>query len=213
MSKRDDDNLVSFTGDERGNVWRNGVHIFGPDVPEHDVPTHQRVVVERDLVDLLEQALDEGRVIADVLKFSGVLDMVVVVEGICPGGREDCVDVNNRSDNLVIHAPAGFRPAGKYVSTIKGGSADISIHGPILEGARVVEHDLGNWSDQSQARTGPVSLSTPSAGGWPVRWRRLNAMTPALGEGRYTQVLGVRGWFRPIFVKLYALGKRLGLPI
>jgi hypothetical protein len=33
-----DDNLISFTGDKAGNIWRNGEHIFGPDLPEHDVP-------------------------------------------------------------------------------------------------------------------------------------------------------------------------------
>jgi hypothetical protein len=214
---RPDDNLISYTGDVRGNVWRNGEHVFGPDMPEHDVPKHERVFYEADLVDRLEQALDQGRVIADVLKFSGVRNLRVVVRGIVPGGTEDCADFNNRCFNVILDAPHGFRPRGRYVSTIKGGSAIIVVAGPVLEPARVVEHDLGNWSDQSREEARALTLDTP-AQGWagPVRYRRLNATEPALlvdgitpGPGDYRRAFRVRGWFRPWFVAGFALLKRV----
>lgn len=210
MSKPDD-NLISFTGDQAGNIWRNGVHLFGPDVPAHDVPRNQRVVELSHLAELFDAAETSGRTIADTLKFSGVRGLTVIVRGVVPGGTEDCIDFNNECEDLVIEALEGLQPQGKYAITGKGGSRRVTIIGPILGPAEVVEIDLGNWSDQSRLRTREIVLTTPAAG-WagPVRWRRLNATTPTLQGGRYRRVRGsVPGELRRLFLNIFTLFKKL----
>lgn len=201
MSRGVDDNLISFTGDGDGNVWRNGLHLFapGPGMREHH---------ERDIV------LPEGRTIADVLKFSGVQRLRVVVHGELPGGTEDCIDVNNDCREIDVHCLHGMRPAGQYAITIKGGSRGVRVDGAILAPARVVEVDLGNHSDQSPDRTTEVTLGLIPLYPGKVRWRRLNANTPTLIRPElFSRAFRLRGWFRDLFAWAYALGKRLGLPI
>lgn len=204
MSK--DDNLISFTGDGR-NIWRNLKHLFGPDVPGHDVPRAKRVVYEKDIV------LPPGRRIADTLKFSGVHGLTVIVEGLVPGGYEDCVDVNNGCRDIVVSAPDGYAANGEYVSTVKGGSQQVVIAGPILVHGRVVDHGLGNWSDQSDHRTRDVVLDTPARGG-PVTYYRMNADTPRAGLGVELKCkFRVRGTWRRLWVLGHGLLKRIGVPV
>jgi hypothetical protein len=214
MSRQPDDNLISYTGDAEGNVWRNGLHLFCP--PERDAETGgeaMRHATERNIT-LPDPAT--GRRIADTLKFSGVRNLTVTVEGMVPGGYEDCVDVNNRCQAVRIHAPDGFYPLGRYLATIKGGSRNIMLTGPVWSHGRVCDVDLGNLSDQSLEVTRAVSLNlAPTASGQPVTWRQLNAAEPIfLGPiGHYRRVWRLRGVFRWIFAHGARLLKRLGLPI
>jgi hypothetical protein len=200
MGKDIDDNLISFTGTPDGSIWRNGEALFLPG-------TGMREWTED------RPTLPAGRTIDDVLKFSGVHRLRVNVIGTVPGGTEDCVDINNKCRNLEINCPDGFMPYGQYVATIKGGSENITVSGPIWKRAKTVEVDLGNFSDQSQAVTRGVKLGLWMVDNSPVRYRRLNAIEPTLLGHGYKRVLRIRGFFRKLFVKGYAFLKRLGLPI
>jgi hypothetical protein len=206
MSKTDD-NLISFTGDVRGNVWRNGKHIYGPDVPEHDVPPIDRHWIEPAIV------LPPNRKIADTLKFSGVRSLVVEVEGVVPGGYEDCVDVNNECRNLVVRCDGGFISNGKFVFTVKGGSREITIIGPILVGGKRVDAGLGDWSDQSKALTKWVVLQTPRKDGKPTTYYQMNAAKPGAIETTLKCIFRVPTFLRPLWVWGHGLLKKLGVPV
>lgn len=202
MSKPDV-NWISYTGDAAGNIWRNGLHLFGPG----DSPGI-RAYSEGNIT------LPPGGKIADVLKFSGVQRLRVVVRGELPGGTEDCIDINNGCRDLEVQLLKGMRPAGQYAVTIKGGSRNVRIEGTILGPARTVEVDLGNHSDQSQEPTTGVHLALVPAYQGKIRYRQLNASTPLLVPAVfYRRTFRLRGFFRPIFARLYALLKRIGLPI
>jgi hypothetical protein len=204
-----DDNWISFTGDRAGNVWRNGEHIFGPDVPEHDVPRSERVVVlyEKDFI------VPAGRKIADMLKFSGVRGLTVIVKCVLPGGYEDCADFNNGCWDVIVRA-WGYVANGKYVATIKGRSRNITMRGMILRGGRVADVGLGNWSDQSSGRTEDIVLDLPREDGKPTTYYRMNATTPIPGTGvRLKRCFHVPGELRRIWVNLHGLLKKLGLPV
>lgn len=208
MSKPDD-NLISFTGDAAGNVWRNGVHLFGP--PERDAETGGEAL--RFHEEVMGEPLPPDRDIADTLKFSGVRALCVRVVGMVHGGYEDCIDINNRCSRLAVEVPHGLRAAGRYVATIKGGSRDIEITGMIVQHGSVCDVDLGNWSDQSQDRTERVWLDLWTAAARPVTYRRLNATTPRLrgNPPNYRRLWSVPGELRRAFLATFALLKRLRL--
>lgn len=98
------------------------------------------------------------------------------------GGLEDCVDINNGASNGMITA-AAFFPQGKYCATIKGGSHDIRLRGTLCGHGSEVDVDLGNISDQSDAKTTGITLDLVSADGTPINVRVLNADKPQLIEG------------------------------
>jgi hypothetical protein len=203
MSKPDK-NLISFSGDETGTIWRNGEWLFGPNF-NGEMRRH---------VEAGHQATFDPAQIADTIKLSGVRNFELTLLGEVVGGYEDCVDINNRCSNVTIYARDGFCGTGRYVLTIKGGSQDIYVSGPVLAPGRECDACLGNWSDQSREPTTNVGLDL-SRDGRPVRWRNLNATPPAFTRrsGPYRRLLSVPGFLRPAFVWAYGLGKRLGLPI
>lgn len=152
----------------------------------------------------------------DVLKITRCSNLTVVVDGPLPGGREDCIDVNNKCENIRIIIAGGLAPKGKHALTIKGKSHGISVHAKLLSHGTEVDVDLGNHSDQSDERTDDVLLDLWAIDNTPVTWRRLNAATPKFlnpREQKYRRTFRIRGFFRSIFAKGYALLKRLGVPI
>jgi len=200
MSKPDD-NFISFTGDAAGNIWRNGALIF---TPAHS--RSQRIWTERQIV------VPADRQIADVLKFSGVRGLTVLVRGILPGGYEDCIDINNHCADVEVDLEDGALPVGDYFATIKGGSRDIVISGKLWAPAKTVDVDLGNLSDQSDDITRGVTLHLAMMDGSRVTYRQLNASAPTLSwPDDYRRTFRLRGIFRSLFAKGAALLKKLNI--
>ncbi len=115
---------------------------------------------------------------SDTLKFSNAQNGFVSV-GVLEGGAEDCVDINNGSRNLAVSARQ-FRPRGKFVATIKGGSSGITLAGEIDGHGTEVDIDLGNQSDQSSEVTTRVSFWLTAKDESPITVRVWNAETPRL---------------------------------
>lgn len=198
-----DKNYLSFNGDAAGNVWLNGVLIA-----QAEMPGVREYVIEG----AVEPPDDTY---ADALKFSGVQRLRVVVDRVV-GGREDCVDVNNHCRDVEVVARLGFVPRGKYVATIKGGSRNITLRGPVLGHGTEVDFDCGNHSDQSDNETQGITLDLWTPDGSAITWRQLNGSDIRLREGQaWRAVLRIRGGFwRNLFAKVYAFGKKhMGLPI
>ena len=115
---------------------------------------------------------------SDTLKYStGLTDFVHRVGDVF-GGKEDCIDVNNRCRNVAVYAK-GLWSGGKYVATIKGGSTGTRITGRIVAGGSEVDVDIGNWSDQSDQPTTGTVLCLTRTDGRPVTVRVLNGEKPA----------------------------------
>lgn len=151
----------------------------------------------------------------DILKITDCQDITVEVRGVLPGGREDCIDINNHCRNVTVWVSDGMHPNGNYAATIKGGSSDIEIIGKLLSHGKVVDFDLGNHSDQSDNTTREVSLMVESPSGDVITWRRLNATTPHLKPGqRWKRKFKLPGELRELVFKVYAFAKKhLRLPI
>lgn len=142
---------------------------------------------------------------ADALKVSGALFVDLAAGGLV-GGAEDCVDVNHsHSVNLLVDR---FVPRGRYVGTIKGGSSNITIKFGAIEGRpKYVDFDLGNWSDQSGARTTQVRLqATTAPQPRPYTVRQLHATKPEL-IGHFQR----SAWLSPFFYPAYRVLKALHL--
>jgi hypothetical protein len=138
-----------------------------------------------------------------------------IAAGHIRGGKEDCVDVNNHTTNVVIEA-ALFEPRGKHLATIKGGSGDITLRGKVRGHGSVVDIDLGNIADQSDNVTGRVRLDLVHEAGEPITVRILGAIRPTLlnsHEQRYEVVFALPGFWRSLFLKACKFLKKIGLPI
>ncbi len=205
MSKPDK-NLISFTGDKEGNIWRNGDIMF-----TKDTPIEKRTWTEKNI------QIPPNEKIADTLKFSGVRDFVLIVDGDVPGGYEDCIDINNECYNLEIFVINGgvLIPHGKYAITLKGGSKNIKIEAIISHHAKAVDIDLGNHSDQSKQKSENIVLNVLMANDTKTTYRVINASSPTLlpDENYYKRKFRIRGFFKPIFVWIYSTLKKLGVPI
>lgn len=105
----------------------------------------------------------------DTLKYSHAVNCAATGCDIT-GGREDCVDINRLCQNITIKDSI-LRISGNQAVTIKGGSSGISLENVVIHGAgKYAEIELGNWSDQSMAKTTGVLLHNVSrADGKPVR--------------------------------------------
>lgn len=124
------------------------------------------------------------------------------------GGQEDCVDMNNRCNN--VRVVAEFHPQGKYVATIKGGCTNIFLEGTIYGKGKEVDVDIGNWSDQSTNPTTGVVLDVKKADGSPVYVRVLNGAAPTLKGGNYKFIFPKPNtWYHDIVVKIFMLFNRI----
>jgi hypothetical protein len=119
---------------------------------------------------------------SDTLKItSGCRDFTALVQEIW-GGQEDCVDVNNKASIITVHCDA-WRPQGKYLATIKGGSRSVALHGNVMSHGTEVDVDIGNWSDQSALPTTETVLGLYSKTGKPIMVRVLNGTAPYMIDG------------------------------
>ena len=119
---------------------------------------------------------------SDTVKItSGCCDFTLLAEEIW-GGKEDCVDVNNKASIITVHCDA-YRPQGKYLATIKGGSRSVALHGNVMSHGTEVDVDIGNWSDQSALPTTETVLGLYSKTGKPILVRVLNGAAPYMIDG------------------------------
>jgi len=93
----------------------------------------------------------------DALKVSGC-DYLTVHAGVVKGGNEDVLDVNH-SRHVVVNIEDAY-PRGKYVSTQKGASDDITVNVRRQHGhGKEVDYDYGNHSDQGDGYTTNCKLN------------------------------------------------------
>lgn len=189
-----DKNYLSFNGDDAGNIWLNGEKIFDAAEPGTRVYTIEGDVAPPDLS------------YSDTLKFSRVQRLTVRVIGVVYGGKEDCVDMNNKCRDVAVMA-LGFHAQGKYVWTVKGACQRCAIAGPLLVHGNVTDVEVGNHSDQSDDITGPVRIDLVSD--LPVRYNLLNGYGLEHGPGKYERGIVLPGFFRSLFAKGYALLKKI----
>lgn len=152
----------------------------------------------------------DGTGYAEGLKITSQARNITVYANKIIGGYEDCVDVNNRCQNITVIA-GSFVPRGTYLATIKGGSRNIKLKGLVKKSADVVEVDGGNHSEQSREVTSDISLDLNFEDGRPIRIRSLNAKGWHLYGGPYKCVFRLWGPFRAIFAYMYYLLKNLHL--
>ena len=150
----------------------------------------------------------DGTGFAEGLKITSQARDITVYANRIIGGYEDCVDVNNRCQNITVVA-AVWEPRGTYLATIKGGSKNIRLKGEIVRPANRVEVDGGHHSDQSKEVTDGISLDLHFADGRKVTFRSLNAKGWHLLGGPYRCIFRLWGPFRAIFAHGYALLKKL----
>jgi hypothetical protein len=132
---------------------------------------------------------------ADTLKVSGVVDLEIHARSIT-GGYEDCIDINHsRGVTLFVDQVI---PKGRFIATIKGGSADIdlTVHEQVGHGSET-DYDLGNWSDQGHERTKGIKLFVGTQDGSPATCRVLHAWNPTVNDT--FQKWKINGRWRGIF--------------
>jgi hypothetical protein len=75
-------------------------------------------------------------------------------------GKENTLDLNNKCSGLIFDGSWGIVGVeGERVFTIKGGSYNIGLKGPVYSRGTKADVDIGNWSDQSFATTHDLDLS------------------------------------------------------
>jgi hypothetical protein len=158
----------------------------------------------------LPGAITPGPEISDTIKCSTGLCGTLFRFGTVHAGQEDALDVNNCRD-LDIAASKWVIGGAKYGITIKGGSSNIWVMGEVEGRGQECDVDLGNWSDQSSEKTGPVLINLWRADGSPVRVRVLNSMRPNLAAGLPYQWVfpSPNIWFHSLFVKAFLWFRRL----
>lgn len=150
---------------------------------------------------------------SDTLKFSNTHDVTATVHGELAGGKEDCVDMNRAHDCTVF--AERWHPRGLFLATIKGGTTDYYLSGEVVAHGKEVDVDLGNWSDQSSAKTGAGMLDLRSHDGSPIVIRVLNAERPHLepSSGPYRYAFpspNLGGFLHKTIVLGWLLLRRLG---
>jgi hypothetical protein len=151
---------------------------------------------------------------SDTLKITGKIRNLHVHTPRIHGSGEDCGDFNDGVENITVGDPDTiWVPNGKHLATIKT-AKDITLNGIQVGHGREVDVDLGNHSDQSQARTEGVFINLRTDDQTAITWRRLNATTPRLRQGqRFKRKHYLPGSLRRIFAAVYAWLKKIGLPI
>jgi hypothetical protein len=115
---------------------------------------------------------------SDTLKFSNAFDGEFTAARIY-GGDEDCVDFNNASRNLKVHADV-WKSGGANVITIKGGCDGITVSGTIIKHGSVIDVDLDNYSDQNHSASKNIILDLATEDGSSITWRSLKGTHPKI---------------------------------
>jgi hypothetical protein len=195
-----DNNLISFTGKD-GHIWKNGEILFWG---QNHVPGVKRPYYQ--VMPLKQSGID------DTIKLSGVEDFDLTLSGQVWGGKEDCVDINNKCRDVVVRALDGFRPFGRYACTVKGESRGVRLVGELLSHGKAVDVALGEHSDQARGITTDVRLDLFSRKG-PITYWIFNATDPTLeGKGPWKSKFDMPGFFRAPFAWLWRMLKKI-LPI
>lgn len=105
--------------------------------------------------------------LSSALKFSTGLSGFTLHAEKAYGGRDACVDVNNKCRALRIVVDELW-PTGQFAATIKGGSKAVSLTGRLMRHAKTYDVIIGDWSDQSHDSTAGVSLAITPDDGRPV---------------------------------------------
>ncbi len=195
-----DNNLVSLAGKPDGELWL--VDLRKPETEARTLlrPAGDTKWIEVYLLDIIPTSTT-----TDSLKISGAINLSVRANTV-RGGLEDVIDINH-SQNVNVSILRA-EPLGKYVATIKGSQGIIlSINNQIGHGSEV-DFDLGNWSDQSRAKTTNVSLSSLMPDWETSTYRTFNADNPMLIGGRWKKLQSWPPW---LFLFVMTILKKLHL--
>lgn len=190
-----DRQLVAFAGEPNGKItlvdWRQ------PPGQNHRVIREEGdfTPIEHDVGDI---RFPKGEW-SDALKVSGCINLTVLA-GVVEGGTEDVLDVM-RSRHCAINIEDAY-PRGKYVSTQKGESLDITLtiqrqHGHGTE----VDHDYGNRADNENGQTTDCKLSVKAVLDGTALVRILRATAPGLDGGPFRWAFPrPDAWYHPIVI-------------
>lgn len=163
-------------------------------------------------VDFSTQNFDGSCGYNDTLKFSTGLFNFTGRFGLVTSGSEDAVDVNNLCHDLDLSASRWIL-RGSMGFTIKGGSRNVRLSGPVEGHGRETDVDIGNASDQSHVWVTGTRLNLLSVDRSPIRVRVLGGDLPFLepGSGPYRFVFPWR-WLplRYVAVKTFLEFRRHG---
>lgn len=162
MTQSVDIDMVAFDGNPNGELIMTDNRSGSP------VTT-----VLRQAGDLTRGTISVGDIIPpngwtgqDTLKLSGV-ENYEIIAGTVKGGSEDVVD-SNHSHNVTVRVKNAI-PSGRYVSTIKGGSTNIELDVDTQVGhGTEVDYDLGNYSQQSKAKTTHIAIGVRASSSQPT---------------------------------------------
>ena len=149
---------------------------------------------DKNLISLYEK--DSGQTInygdlanpagSDTLKItSGAHDITVIGESI-RGGKEDCLDTNNRAKDNDVHFDEWIS-GGRYVWTHKGGSDGNRASGTIIKHGKYCDVAIGEFSDQCNEPTTGTRLNFKTNDGSAVKVFVFNGDDPHIEnpEQRY----------------------------
>lgn len=125
------------------------------------------------------------------------------------GGKEDCVDIHNGANGIVVVA-GKWVPQGKYLATIKGGVRGVQLSGEVHAHGKEVDVDIGNRSTTNNGKTTGVRLDLTSKTGRPITIRVLHGDKPVLepNTGPYKFIFPhPDAWYHGIVVWFFRLWK------
>lgn len=164
-----------------------------------------------------EDLVADPKIHSDALKVSACRNLAVAVHGTIYGGKEDCVDINNKCEGAHVYANL-MVPQGRYVATIKGGSNGVWLSGQIRGHGKEVDIDIGNVSDQSDNLTRKVYLDLTHEDGpdEPITVRCIGGPRPILaneGLQKYELVFKVPGFWQSWLLKAWKQVKKLNIEV
>ena len=148
----------------------------------------------------------------DTIKCSTGLSATSISVGKIIGGREDCIDINNHCEGVVVSC-RDAQSGGKYVATLKGESKNCTLILVISKHGSEVDIDLGNNSDQGNGYTTGTVICASAVDGSEVTVRVLQAQKPVFsGGGPYRFIFPhPDAWYHGIVVFFFRLFCILGI--
>jgi hypothetical protein len=152
--------------------------------------------------------IDGSRGTAGLKITSRAKNLSVTVERIV-GGSENCVDLNNECQGVVVNCGA-YEIHGKYGISAKTCNG-VTFMGHLKGRARQWEINLGSWSDQSK-RTQAVTNLELTADAYPIRVWVGNAEIPKMDDPKKYQLIGFGkygAFVRSVCMFFWGIGKLL----